>query len=170
MFNGHLTNERWGSSEMNGNWVGPIPWPQFLRQHQFQIHSIIPTGTCPYASSEKMVTIPMHGPWSDSREKMTQFSRPSLLPQTWKTPSMEKKTQLTIHLWKARPQFKCFYTILYCVYYWLFCWSSAGRGESEDFNCRRAWSITSGFVISIPGFWTPAPTYYCWFRISQECR
>lgn len=29
--------------------------------------------------------------------------------------STEKKTQQTIHLWKARPQFKCFYTIL-CVF------------------------------------------------------
>lgn len=98
--------------------------------------------------------------WSEEKKWLNSVD-PGYYHRPAKTTSTERKTQETIRLWEARPQLKCFYTILYYVYYRPFYCSSQGEG--------RIWSTTSCFEISIPGFWTPAPTFYCWFRMAQKC-
>lgn len=96
-----------------------MPWPQFLGQPQFQVHSIIPTDMrVPVAgSSENMLTVLVHGLRSDAQKKNWLKSvDPAYYHRPEKNTSTEKKTQLTIRLGKAKPQFKCLHTIQYYVY------------------------------------------------------
>lgn len=153
---------------MSGSWIGPMPGSQFPGQPPCQMHSIVPTEAL--GSVNTHVPMAVQKTWSlylymacglIRRKKWLNSVDPGYYHRPAKTTSTERKTQETIRLWEARPQLKCFYTILYYVYYRPFYCSSQGEG--------RIWSTTSCFEISIPGFWTPAPTFYCWFRMAQKC-
>lgn len=123
--------------------------------------------TCPYGSSKTWSAI--YGLWIDpkvKKKKKTQFGRPSLLPQTWKTHLQKRKPSRPSTY--ERPGLSLSVFMQYCMYSYdqPFCGSSAGRGESKDLNCRRAWSTTSRFGISIPGFFLI--TSFCLLLLFQD--
>lgn len=92
---------------------GLIPWPQFLSQPQLQMHFIILTGTFKSVNpldpkTAQKIGLYIHMAQSLTlRKERTHFSRPSLPPQTCKSPSVERTTQQARELLRGQqPQVK----------------------------------------------------------------
>lgn len=151
---------------MSVSWVGPMPWPQFPGQPPFQMHSIIPTETL--RSDNAHVPMAIQKTWSlylhmayglIRRKKWLNSVEPGYYHRPAKTASTERRTQETMR-GQASVSVFLYNTALCLLLAFLLTLSKEGR----------TWSTTARFGISIPGFWTPAPTFSCCFSMSRECR
>lgn len=115
----------------------------------------------PCGSSENRVTVPVHGPQTDPKKTITQFSWPRLLPQTCKNYIYREENAADHLLVRGQASLSVF---VHCITFTTGLFTETQQGEG------RAWNTTSCFGISIPGFWIPASTISCWFRVSQERR